>query len=149
MINTNMGPYCYLTHYMMPQLKKRAGKRSAIIFTSSVGAQMVLPYLSTYVATKSFNNHFAKSLSYEVYDDKIDVLSLKPMSVYTGMNPTKPKGISVITAAECVSGCLDKLGYEVETLGSWKHELYYNRNLLMSSFFIGFSFERYLTKLFK
>ena len=129
MINTNMGPYCYLTHYMIPKLKKReVGKRSAIIFTSSVGADMVLPYLSTYVATKSFNNHFAKSLSYEVYDDKIDVLSLKPMSVYTGMNPTKPSGISVITAAECVSGSLDKLGYEVETLGSWKHELYYNRN---------------------
>ena len=42
----------------------------------------------------------------------------------TGLNTNKPSGLGVITAAECVSGSLDKLGYETETMGSWKHELY-------------------------
>ena len=150
MINTNMGPYCYLTHFLIPKLSSRGeGKRSAIIFVSSTGADIVLPYLSTYVASKSFNNHFAKSLSYEVYEDKIDVLSVKPMSVFTGMNSDKPSGIRVITAADCVSGSLDKLGYEIETRGSWKHEFYYNKRMFFGSLLIGFSIEWRLNAIMK
>ena len=67
MVKTNTGPYCYLTHYLLPQLSRRhSEKRSAIIFVSSGGADIVLPFFSTYVATKSFNSHFAKCLSYEL-----------------------------------------------------------------------------------
>ena len=60
MIKTNMGPYCYLTHFFMKNLSNRGnGKRSAIIFVSSSGADLVIPYISTYVATKLFNDQFA------------------------------------------------------------------------------------------
>ena len=45
--------------------------------------------------------------------DKIDVLSVKPMSVSTGMNTEKISGIRVISPADCVSGSLDKLGYDI------------------------------------
>ena len=67
MVKTNMGPYCYLTHFLIDKLAQReVGRRSAIIFVSSSGGDLILPYLSTYVATKAFNDHFAQSLSYEL-----------------------------------------------------------------------------------
>ena len=66
-VKTNMGPYCYLTHFMVKSLSNREnGKRSAIIFVSSSGADIIVPYLSTYVASKQFNDQFAQSLSYEL-----------------------------------------------------------------------------------
>ena len=115
-----MGHYCYLTHYLMPKLKNR-GKKSALIFVSSSGADVPLPFMATYAATKIFNHHFAQCLSYEVYEDGIDVLSLKPMEVQSGIIKTEPSGMSVISASECVSKTLDKLGHDIETRGSWKH----------------------------
>ena len=51
----------------------------------------------------------------------------------TGLNTNKPSGLGVITAAECVRGSLDKLGYETETMGSWKHELYKVKLSVISS----------------
>ena len=59
-IKTNMGPYVYLTHFLIGKLSKRGnGKRSAIIFVSSSGADLTVPYLSTYVASKLFDDQFA------------------------------------------------------------------------------------------
>ena len=43
------------------------------------------------------------------------------MSVTSGLNPDQPSGIRVVSSAECVRGSLDKLGYDLETKGSWKH----------------------------
>lgn len=63
------------------------------------------------------------------------------MSVSTGMNPSKLSGINVITPADCVSGSLDKLGHDIETKGSWKHELYFGYRSFIGSLLIGFSFE--------
>ena len=120
MVKTNMGPYCYLTHFLIQKLANRES-RSAIIFVSSTAAHFAVPYFSTYSATKIFSDHFSRNLSYEVYEDKIDVLSVKPSAVQTGINTMKPSGLSIISAAECVSGSLDKLGHDIETLGSWKH----------------------------
>ena len=99
MIKTNTGPYCCLTHYLIPQMSNRTvGKRSAIIFVSSAGSDIVLPYFTTYVATKSFESHFAKCLSYELCDEKIDILLVKPMSVNSGLNPDQPSGIRVVSS---------------------------------------------------
>ena len=67
MIKTNIGPYVYLTRSILPRMLKR-DKKSGIIFTSSIGSQRIAPCLSTYVATKAFNDHFSQSLAYELVD---------------------------------------------------------------------------------
>ncbi len=114
-----MGPYVYLTRSILPSMLKRE-KRSGIIFTSSIAATAyALPGLSTYSATKAFNDSFARSLAYEVYE-KVDVLSFKPAQVKTNMNRSELK-FSVLTPEEAANGALDKLGWDIETEGHWRH----------------------------
>lgn len=67
----------------------------------------------------------------------------------TGLNTKKPSGLGVITAAECVSGSLDKLGYETETIGSWKHELLKVKLRVISSLMLFDTFQRGVAKMKK
>lgn len=59
-------------------------KKSAIIFTSSIGADFTIPGFATYSATKAFDDHFSQSLAYELVD-KVDVLSFLPNAVSSNM----------------------------------------------------------------
>lgn len=118
MVKTNMGPYVYLTRSMLPRMLKRE-KKSGIIFTSSVSATITIPGVSTYGATKAFNDHFSQSLAYEVID-KVDVLSFKPAGVASNMYKHKPS-FGVLTPLVAANGALDALGRDVETYGHWRH----------------------------
>ena len=62
LVNTNVGPYVYLTHLLLPQLKKRE-KKSAILFSSSNASKNVRPGLAVYAASKTFNDIFAARLN--------------------------------------------------------------------------------------
>lgn len=62
LVNTNIGPYVYLTHELLPRLKKRE-KKSAILFTSSNASSNVRPYMAAYSASKTFNDIFAQRLN--------------------------------------------------------------------------------------
>ncbi len=74
----------FLTHYLLPQFLKRE-KRSDIINLSSVAAENPIPFISTYCATKVYNDFFSQSIQME-YSHKIDILSVRPMYVATGLS---------------------------------------------------------------
>ena len=132
MIKTNIGPYVYITRAILPRMLKR-DKKSGIIFTSSVAAKVTLPCLSTYAATKAFNDHFGQSLAYELVD-QVDVLSFLPNAVATNMNRNSPS-FSTLTPAEAAQGALDALGREIETEGYWRHAVHNKRQRLAMCFF--------------
>ena len=53
--------------------------------------------------------------------DKIDVLSFKPSVVTSNMTRGMRKTVMEISAEEAVRCALDKLSYETESHGCWKH----------------------------
>lgn len=100
-----MLPYALLTRYILPVMMERKA-RGGIIITSSVGIEMSCsPVNAIYMATKAFNDSFARGLAYEV-EKKIDVLSLKPAFVATNMTK-KEKGLDTIGPLDCASSALN------------------------------------------
>ena len=53
-----------MTNHMIPHMLKRE-KRSAIINLSSFAAEHPVPYVSTYSATKAFNDFFSRAIGLE------------------------------------------------------------------------------------
>lgn len=80
----NIFPMTFLTHYLVPQLLKRE-RRSSVINLSSVAGENPIPFISTYSATKAYNDFFTQSIQME-YSHKIDILSVRPMYVATGLS---------------------------------------------------------------
>lgn len=74
----------FLTHYIIPKFLKRE-KRSAIINLSSVAGEYPIPFISTYSATKAYNDFLTQAIQME-YSYKIDILSVRPMYVETGLS---------------------------------------------------------------
>lgn len=134
MVNLNTGPYVYLTRALLPRMLKRE-KRSGIIFNASIAAEFMSPCLGTYCGSKAFVDHFAKSLAFE-NPDKIDVLSYKPNMVQSNIVRIEIKpSFSILTAVEAADSALDKLGWDVETEGHWRHVVC-NTQLRLSSCFL-------------
>ena len=53
--------------------------------------------------------------------DKVDIFSFKPTMVSSNMIRSKAGGFRVISAEEAARCALDKLSFETESTGSWKH----------------------------
>jgi len=62
------------------------GQKAGLIITSSLTANRPIPGFQIYSATKVFGSYIAEALNYE-FKDKVDVLSYRPASVNTLMNP--------------------------------------------------------------
>jgi 17beta-estradiol 17-dehydrogenase / very-long-chain 3-oxoacyl-CoA reductase len=122
MINLNIKPQTYLTTIMLKGFCDRK-QRSAIINMSSTIAIKPLVIMNYYGATKSFNDFLSRSLSHECRKNNVDILSVKPGFVGTGMNNQIADGYYVITPQLCVKGVLRDLGYEDETYGYWSHKI--------------------------
>lgn len=99
----------FLTHFMLPQLLKRE-RRSAIINLSSVAGEYPIPYISTYSATKAYNDFLTQAIQME-YSHKIDILSVRPMYVETGLSKMK-KSCTVASTKQCVQATLKYLGID-------------------------------------
>ena len=127
-INLNIGPYVYLTRSLLPRMLKRE-KRSGIIFNASFAAEVVLPCHATYSASKVFVDHFAKCLAFE-NPDKIDVLVYKPNLVESNLVRRKPS-FGILSSKEAASSALDKMGWDLETEGHWRHVVVNGRLKLM------------------
>ncbi len=100
LVNTNGGPYIYLTSLFLPSLKKRE-KRCALIYTSSVASWKKRPNLSTYAASKTLNDAFAQNLNEELERQETsnaDVLSFGPALVASNMVKQEPAGLKVVSA---------------------------------------------------
>jgi len=120
LISVNVYPTAFMTRVIVPKMIERP-KKSLVISLSSMSAVSPFAYMSVYGATKKFNDQFSKALAVE-FKGRIDFLSLKPGFVSTNMLKTQPGGL-VITAEQCVEGCLRDVGWQRETAGYWKHDV--------------------------
>ena len=75
-----------LTKAVLPLMEARKGKRSLIINLASQAALMPNPLFANYSATKAFDDFFTKGIYYELKSRGIDVLSVMPGGVSTGLN---------------------------------------------------------------
>ena len=96
-------------------------KRSGIIFNASIAADFVLPCNAIYTGSKSFVDKFARCLAFE-HPGKIDVLSYKPSRVSSNLFKVEPR-FDVLTPTQAASSAMDKLGWDTETQGHWRHVL--------------------------
>ena len=80
-----------LVQAVLPQLRKQHGGR--IIFTSSVAAQLAVPYQSFYSASKAAINALALALANEVREFGIDVSVMMPGDVCTGFTDARSKSV--------------------------------------------------------
>ena len=98
--------------------KEKTGKKSAIIFTSSVFADNISPGVAMYSASKVFNTYMAEALNFE-WKDKVDVLSYRAGCVDTNLNPNKGIFPGYITTERAATCCLRDLGLQPVTYGDW------------------------------
>lgn len=122
---TNAYSLTILTKMFIPRMATRS-KRSAIINVSSVAGLTTMRYLSTYCGTKGYVDQFTRTIEYELRNNsnyKIDFLALRPCYVSTKIVNNRPLSFFTIKPSDCVSGCLDDLGYEITSGGHWRHQM--------------------------
>jgi len=116
----NIIPQVLLTHRVISKLLARpANVRSAIINMSSMTACHPSKHWQLAASTKAFNCSFSNAL-YEEYNDRIDVLCVKPGFVSTPQT-SYIKGWGVLEVEDVVKASLQKLGRVRCTAGHWKH----------------------------
>lgn len=129
-IDLNVIPQTFLTNMFLNKMLNRE-KKSAIINLSSQASNIAAPNrFSLYGSTKIFNDYLSKGLG-EAYNNKIDFLSVKPMMTESLQTNYKANDVFVVTAAQCVNGSLNALGYEEGTYGHWKHTVLANILLMI------------------
>lgn len=101
-------------HYFGSKMIER--RRGAIILMSSLSGQQGSPFISTYAATKSFNQVLAEGLWYEWRHKNVDVMACIAGATSTpGFIKSKPKSLGLFepqvqSPQEVVEECLRKLG---------------------------------------
>jgi 17beta-estradiol 17-dehydrogenase / very-long-chain 3-oxoacyl-CoA reductase len=123
----NCLPMLELCKYMVPKLKaKRCG---AIVNLSSLSAVVrTVPYLATYAGTKSFNQTFSDSLAFELQPFGVDVLTVTPGFVSTGMTQgsghRRPRtNFQMVDVNEMAKDTLSVLGRRQATAGHRYHQV--------------------------
>ena len=128
-IAVNTFPQALMTREYLERMRKRDKKSAIINLSSFYGSKPIAPS-PLYSATKAFNDFLSRSLSYE-FNEKVDIISLRPCFVSSAMNNFKPVGGFTISPDECAEETLKKLGYDSWTFGHWKHSLVANLALLV------------------
>ena len=120
-MSINCFPVVFLTRKLIPNMKNRS-KRSAVINISSLIAAKPCPYMAVFAASKAFVESFSLGLAKEEnISQKIDVLNLRVFQVSTNLIGNV-KGFWILEPEECAKACLEKLGFENNSCGHWKHE---------------------------
>ena len=86
MVRLNCLAPVILTHHFVRPMKKR--KNGAIIFLSSIAANQPTPRCATYAATKVFDLFLGEALSYELKNEGIKVVTVKPGATATEFQKT-------------------------------------------------------------
>ena len=126
MINVNVNATTFLTWIVIPQMMKRAVRRSAVINISSCFTEAYMPNFNVYIATKAYINALMRCLYEELKKEKIDVLTTLTGEVSTPRNPMKSMWHA--SADSVAHGQVSALGKEAETYGGFRH-LFYTRYL--------------------
>jgi 17beta-estradiol 17-dehydrogenase / very-long-chain 3-oxoacyl-CoA reductase len=108
----------------------KKGQKSALVFVSSISADCDMPGLTLYSGSKVFTSYMGEALAYE-FKDTVDVISFRPASVNTNMNPNKERGVRTeklrhdyISPERAAICCFRDLGYSRgATYGDAIHEL--------------------------
>ena len=83
MINVNVLAATSLCHFLITKMKKKG--KGAIINISSVGAQIIAPYLAVYVATKHYMSAFTMAIAAENKNSGVEIQLVEPGGVRTTM----------------------------------------------------------------
>jgi len=81
---------------------------------------MTYPGLTMYCSTKVFTTYIAECLNFE-WKGKVDVMSYRPASVDTNMNPNKKNEPGFILPERAAETCFRDLGYQPVTYGHSSH----------------------------
>ena len=88
LVNVNINAVLFNAKYFLTKFQARfasTGKRSAVINVSSITALGVVPTLSVYAASKTFDLILSEGMALE-YGKSVDVLSVLPSSTKSSMN---------------------------------------------------------------
>ena len=108
----------YLTKALLPQMQQRREK-SLILTVSSGLANVTMPGIASYCATKAMVSNFMEAFSFEVRD-KIDVTVWEAGPCYTNLgNGEQPPAAITMTAEKAVRGALCQAGRSRNTDGSY------------------------------
>lgn len=83
LLNCNVMSQIKVTQLVLPDMVKRG--KGLVINISSATARFVVPYGALYSASKRFNDHFSRALSFEYEEKGIVVQSLQPGFVNTNL----------------------------------------------------------------
>jgi 17beta-estradiol 17-dehydrogenase / very-long-chain 3-oxoacyl-CoA reductase len=137
-IDVNIRFSSHLTHDFIPIINKNCGSaqnswKGAIINLSSVAGKLEVPLLSSYSASKAYNQVFSTSLAKEMRmhgpnKGKIDLLSARPFIVESRMSgltaeSTKGRLLCVLKPIQFAKCTLDKLGHVDDCAPHWIQDL--------------------------
>lgn len=101
LMNVNFYGALYLTQAVLPYM--RAQRHGHLLFTSSVGAPLPIPYQAFYSVTKAALNAMALALRNEVHEFGIKVACLLPGDVQTNITVKRKRnntGLDIYTNAD-------------------------------------------------
>jgi len=122
-----------LTQLSISHLKKR--RRSIIINISSVTAELAVPLLPVYSASKAYNQVFSLAIVRELKQYGIDSVCVLPGYVMSSMSGIKRESFFVPSAARFAKTCLNKL-QSGRVIPYWPHHLYLNIAMCLPTKFL-------------
>lgn len=126
LVNVNVNSMLFTAKYFLAKFQQRfeaTGKRSAIINVASITCTKVVPSLSVYAATKTFNLILSEGMALE-YAKSVDVLTVLPSSTKSNMN--SGRYLFSVFAEQHAKAVIDQVGWDSKTFGHWEHGLHFN-----------------------
>ncbi|XP_007443016.1 inactive hydroxysteroid dehydrogenase-like protein 1 [Python bivittatus] len=124
-INVNIGAANMMVHLVLPGMVQR--KKGAIVNVSSISCCKPCPRYTAYSASKTYLDHFSRSLHYEYASHGIFIQSLIPFFICTNVttcrNTLSKTGFFVPSSDEYVRHAVTTLGVSRRTTGYWPHTL--------------------------
>ena len=144
-LSINVFATTMMTKTLIANLRNRP-KRSAVINLSSLAAELPMPYMSLYCASKAYIEMLTKSLAKE-NRGKVHFMSVRPSEVSTPMTSNKELDLMTITPEQCARAILWELaGRWRGTAGHWNHRVQEGLYRLVPGFLFDFVFERFIVK---
>jgi short-subunit dehydrogenase len=123
-----------LTAAIIPHLRARSHKYSAIINLSSILAHLPSPFNPIYGASKAFNRTFSRALAAEYAQLGIDVLCVSPGMVASNLTGFKNSTWFCTGARETAMYSLRALGLSIETFPHPIHGLTFLLTSILTTF---------------
>jgi len=121
LINMNLRFPTQVTRALLPTLK--TNKPSLIINIGSVAGELPMPYVTTYGACKSFNNHFSRALKAEMRAEglagQVEVLGVLVAKVISASTKENRVDFFTATSDQLAKAALAKVGCGKALVWAW------------------------------